>query len=44
MSFIVLMVVGPYRSFKRVEGDAKAWTGVNGQTASVEPLVAPAKA
>lgn len=40
MSFVVvvrtseltLAVYGPYRSFKRAEGDAKAWEG------SVEPM------
>ena len=47
MSYIVLIqfagsvrveVRGPYRSFKRADSDAKAWTA-GGETASVEPVL-----
>lgn len=33
-----LLVHGPYASFRRAEGDAKAWEA-DGSTCSVEPLV-----
>lgn len=35
--------VGPYRSFKQAEGDAKAWNGTEGRECWVEPLKAPNK-
>jgi hypothetical protein len=50
MTYIVLLlsarslafeVRGPYRSFKRAEGDAKAWNGIDGKSASVEPIMPP---
>lgn len=48
MNYVVLLlpltglgveVRGPYRSFKRAEADAKAWDGIDGCSASVEPLL-----
>lgn len=48
MSYVVLIrfsdrvgveVRGPYRSFKQASADAKAWDGVNAQSATVEPVV-----
>jgi hypothetical protein len=50
MTYIVLLrsenslafeVRGPYRSFKRAEGDAKAWDKIDGKTTSVEPIMPP---
>lgn len=48
MKFIVLATygleeraVGPYRSFKSAEGDAKAWDGVGGWSCCVLPIVTP---
>jgi len=34
-------VYGPYRSFTRAEGDAKAWEAEGGRTCTVEPLTKP---
>lgn len=33
--------VGPYHSFKRADGDARAWDGTDGRSAWVEPVTSP---
>lgn len=49
MRFVVLLekgkysreIVGPYRTFKQAEGDAKAWDGIDGKAACVVELQKP---
>jgi hypothetical protein len=33
--------VGPYHSFKRADGDARAWDATDGRSAWVEPVTSP---
>jgi hypothetical protein len=33
--------VGPYRTFKKAEGDAKAWDYLDGRRTHVLPIVSP---
>lgn len=37
---IASAVYGPYRSFKRAEGDARAWEA-DGSSCAVEPIMSP---
>lgn len=38
-----LIYVGPYTTFKRAEGDAKAWDKYHGRHTFVEPLMTPSE-
>lgn len=35
------ITVGPYRTFKRADGDARAWDGADGRSCWVEPVTSP---